>query len=191
MNSDRLNFPEELYLDLLKKCLTRYIFGESYWASDPPRGSIKRFFIRLIQRFLAFHQLELVKRFTFDAEQRLRGSDYPPEAETMMGLKRLDNLQHCITDVLSKGVPGDLIEAGVWRGGGAIFMRAVLKAFGDNKRIVWVADSFQGLPKPDGSRYPADAGDSSWKSSYFAVPVDQVKANFIDMACSMSKSGFS
>lgn len=121
----------------------------------------------------------MVKRFTFDAEQRLRGSDYPPEAETMVGLKRLDNLQHCIPDVLSKGVPGDLIEAGVWREGGAIFMRAVLKAFGDNKRIVWVADSFQGLPKPDGSRYPADAGDSSWKSSYFAVPVDQVKANFI------------
>jgi O-methyltransferase len=61
---------------------------------------------------------------------------------------------------------------------GAIFMRAVLKAYGDTHRLVWVADSFQGLPKPDPTRYPADAGDTSWQSSYFRVSLDQVKANF-------------
>ena len=75
----------------------------------------------------------------------------------MVGLKRLENLQYCVTEVIRRNVPGDLIETGVWRGGASIFMRAVLKVYGDRTRIVWLADSFQGLPKPD-ERYPQDAG---------------------------------
>ena len=34
-------------------------------------------------------------------------------------------------------------------------MRAVLLAWSDTERRVWVADSFQGLPAPDEQRYPA------------------------------------
>ena len=30
-------------------------------------------------------------------------------------------MQQCIVDVLTRNIPGDLIEAGVWRGGMAIF----------------------------------------------------------------------
>ena len=46
----------------------------------------------------------------------------------MMGAERLNNIRHCIEDVLRNNVPGDLIETGVWRGGGVIFMRAILTA---------------------------------------------------------------
>ena len=67
----------------------------------------------------------------------------------MVGLARLDNVQHCVEDVLRNRVPGDLIEAGVWRGGVTILMRAILKAHGVSDRNVWVADSFRGLPRPD------------------------------------------
>ncbi len=77
----------------------------------------------------------------------------------MIGFKRLDNLQHCIETVLSEGVEGDLIETGVWRGGACIFMRAVLAAYGIDDRRIFVADSFEGLPKPDTKKYPADKGD--------------------------------
>ncbi|HET7518629.1 MAG TPA: TylF/MycF/NovP-related O-methyltransferase [Actinomycetes bacterium] len=63
---------------------------------------------------------------------------------------------------LHRGVPGDLIEAGAWRGGATIFMRAVLAAYGDTEHRVWVADSFEGLPKPDPERFPAEAGDKHW-----------------------------
>ena len=64
-------------------------------------------------------------------------------------MKRLDNLQACLEDILRSGVPGDIIEAGTWRGGAAIFLRAILKAHGIADRSVWVADSFEGLPSPD------------------------------------------
>jgi hypothetical protein len=75
-------------------------------------------------------------------------------------------------------VPGDLIETGVWRGGATIFMRALLKLEGVTDRIVWVADSFEGLPPPDAERYPADAGDELHTVEVLAVSLQEVKANF-------------
>jgi len=96
----------------------------------------------------------------------------------MIGMQRLNNLQYCVEDVLRLQVPGDLIETGVWRGGAAILMRAILKVYGETERIVWAADSFQGLPQPDPTRYPADAGDRHWMIDTLAVSLDDVKANF-------------
>jgi hypothetical protein len=61
----------------------------------------------------------------------------------MVGLGSLDNIQFCMEDVLRKRIPGDFIETGVWQGGTAIFMRAVLKAHNVSDRTVWVVDSFQ------------------------------------------------
>ena len=75
----------------------------------------------------------------------------------MTGLKRLANARFCVESVLEDGIPGDLIETGVWRGGMSIFMRGVLKAYGITDRKVWLADSFQGLPAPDTAHYPSDA----------------------------------
>jgi O-methyltransferase len=83
-----------------------------------------------------------------------------------------------VTDVLKQGVPGDFIETGVWRGGACIFMRAILKAHGITDRTVWLADSFQGLPKPDG-RFEQDAADKHWEfGDILGVSEEQVKANF-------------
>jgi len=67
---------------------------------------------------------------------------------TMIGRKRLDNIEFCLQQILRDGIPGDLIECGVLRGGAAIFMRGYLAAHHVTDRIVWVADSFQGLPPP-------------------------------------------
>ncbi len=67
---------------------------------------------------------------------------------TMIGRKRLDHLHACLDTIVREGIPGDLIETGVWRGGATIFMRAHLMAHGIDDRVVWVADSFQGVPPP-------------------------------------------
>ena len=170
--------PGALYLDLLKECLTRHMFGEPFQAVGSPRGIFRRALYVPLRRLLAFRQIELVRRAAFDPDERAEGRDWPLAAETMIGLRRLDNLQYCVTDVLRRRVPGDLIETGVWRGGATIFMRAVLKVYGDTERIVWVADSFQGLPKPDPARYPIDAADRLWTHTRLAVSLEEVKANF-------------
>jgi O-methyltransferase len=168
----------ELYLDLLKKCLTRYLFGESYVPVVPQRGTAKHLLFQPVRRWLAGKDMEVIRHVPFDQQQRAEGRDWPARAESMAGLKRLDNLQFCVTDALRRGVPGDLIETGAWRGGVTIFMRAILEAYGDPDRRVWVADSFQGLPKPDPERWPAEAGDEHWTVEQLAVPLEEVQANF-------------
>lgn len=169
----------ELYLDLLKKCLTRYVFGENYWPLEAfPNRGFKRRLYNTVRPLLESRQLGIVRRSAFDPEKREQGLDWPGSGETLIGLRRLDNLQDCIVDVLENRVPGDLIETGVWRGGATIFMRAVLRAFGDRERTVWVADSFQGLPRPDAELYPADRGDDAWRRPELAISLEEVKRNF-------------
>ncbi len=170
--------PEELYLELMKQCLTRMLWREKYRPMAVSLSGWRQVVLRPLQLLVRRAQLELVHVEPDRADARQEGRDWPLEAETMVGLKRLDNLQHCVTSVIRNGVPGDLIETGVWRGGSSIFMRAILKAYGDTSRKVWLADSFRGLPPPDPARYPVDEGDTLWKYSELAIPMEQVKANF-------------
>ena len=88
------------------------------------------------------------KNYPFDLKRRIGGSDWPLIGITMIGLKRLINVEWAIRLVIANKIPGDFIECGVWRGGGSIFARAIFKAFNVTDRHVWLADSFQGLPKP-------------------------------------------
>lgn len=162
-----------LYLHLMKRCLTNSIYGDSEFTPVSSSGFLRR----RVSRWLFARGLYLVRR-SYDQRTREEGRDRPPSAHTMIGIQRLNNLQCCIEDVLAHDVPGDLIETGVWRGGAAIFMRAALKAYGGRNRITWVADSFQGLPKPNPKLYPRDWGDRHWKRRELAIPLEEVKANF-------------
>lgn len=174
------NAAAELYVDLLKKCLTRSIFLEAY--RDPnPQGKKKQAVYRLLRPLLARYGLSLKSRVPTEVGRFLRtdGLDWPADAETMVGVKRLENLHECIVNVLKHNVPGDVIETGVWRGGSCILMRGILKAYGDTGRTVWVADSFEGLPPPRPGEYPADTGsDLHEKSESLAISIEQVKENF-------------
>ena len=95
----------------------------------------------------------------------------------MIGLKRLDNIEYCVTEVISDHIPGDLLEAGVWRGGAWSIMRAVLLANGITDRRVWVADSFQGLPPPNPA-VPADSQDKHYTQEALAITLEEVRGNF-------------
>jgi O-methyltransferase len=111
------------------------------------------------------------------ADVRADGRDWPRFAQTMVGLQRLENVERCVAQVLADGVPGDLIETGVWRGGVVIFMRAILEAYGDRSRHVFAADSFRGLPAPD-EAYPADAGNRLHTAEPLAIARSEVERNF-------------
>lgn len=173
--------PTDLYLDLMKKTLSFALWPEppipidtfTHW-----RNPLKRLVISFISRILKSKQLQIVQQTTFTTEQREEGKVWPRYADTMIGLKRLDNLQFCIETVIREGVEGDLIETGVWRGGACIFMRAILAAYAIEDRKVYVADSFEGLPKPDQEKYPADKGDKHHIYLFLAVSQEEVENNF-------------
>jgi hypothetical protein len=156
-------------------------FDEEVWPILGRRHFAARLFgAPLVLDGLRHGGIELVRRARTVTTPSIRaeGKDRPPHAETMIGMKRLDNLQDCVSDVLKQGVRGDLIETGVWRGGAVIFMRAILKAYGVTDRVVWACDSFEGLPEPDETAYPADRGDILWTQAEFAVSLEQVQGNF-------------
>jgi hypothetical protein len=119
----------DMYADLLKRSLTNSIFSPE---PDPEKKDDIRFVHGMITHY-------------FNAP-----------AVSMLPMGRFDNLRACIRTVLEEGVPGDFIETGVWRGGAVIFMRAMLKLYGDTTRTVWAADSFEGLPEPDAEKYPLE-----------------------------------
>ena len=66
-------------------------------------------------------------------DHREYGWDWPSQAPSMIGAKRMNNVRSECERVLQAGVPGDFMETGVWRGGACIMMRAVLKAYGDHR----------------------------------------------------------
>jgi O-methyltransferase len=104
------------------------------------------------------------------------GTYWPQRAHTMIGMKRLTNIQECFETVVREKIPGDLIETGVWRGGATILMKGLVK-YHNEPRKVFVADSFEGLPKPD-PKYSADSGDIHHTLNFLAVDVETVKNNF-------------
>jgi O-methyltransferase len=128
--------------------------------------------------FLQERGIKLVREVTFNRTERMEGRDWPLKADTMIGIDRLNNLQACLEDILKNNIEGDVIETGVWRGGAVIFMKAVLTAYGDNTRTVWVADSFEGLPMPDPEKYPVDKDDTLYTYDFLRVSQEKVQANF-------------
>lgn len=168
------------YLDLLKVLLTGYAFPESAYLTirTRPGYSPKTVLINSILKFAAKRGWRIQKIRPFDKEGRENGIDWPSIGYTMVGLKRLDNVQMAIETVIRENIPGDICECGVWRGGCGIFMKAVLATHNVKDRVIWLADSFEGLPKPDVANYPADEGYDLSQFEILAVSQETVKENF-------------
>ena len=171
-----------LYLDLLKRSLTGALAedNDSIMGGVRTAGStsLKRRAANAAAQLAGRFKVEIVYKKPYDPKLREVGRDWPARAESMIGLKRMENIEHCVQSVLDDDVPGDLIEAGVWRGGACIFMKANLLSRGDTTRTVFVADSFQGLPPPDATLYPADTGDDLHTRSGLSVGAEVVRHNF-------------
>ena len=173
--------PVKLYLELLKKTLSY-----SLWPEPPipltlfneTRSPLKRTAVSLVSRALAARDLEVMKQRNVTDHQKNNGQFWPLYADTMIGMKRLDQLQTAIDAILAEGVEGDFIETGVWRGGACIFMRAVLAAYGVTDRRIFVADSFEGLPEPDPQKCPADRDSLYHTVKFLAVSREEVERNF-------------
>jgi O-methyltransferase len=161
-----------LYLDLIRRNLTRFGMHERMPAEWPLR---RRLLFKTVNRINSMR----AGNEPFDQRKRELGLDWPAEAETMIGMQRLTSLQQCVETVLAEDIPGDLVECGVWRGGACILMRAVLAAYGDQTRSVWLADSFEGVPRSDPANYEADKGiRADFAAGILGVSEAEVRANF-------------
>jgi len=142
------------YLNIMEAALTGTLYG------DPPTDAWK------------------AQAGDFSARERELGRDWRSLAQTMIGTARMRNLRHICETMIMDDIDGDFIETGVWRGGACIFMKAIIEAYGERGRRVFVADSFQGLPPPNAAEYPADTGSLFHSWSNLAISRQAVEDNF-------------
>jgi len=68
---------------------------------------------------------------------------------TMVTNKNLIALYKLVQQVNKMGLPGDIVECGVWNGGSAAIMGVAAQSSHNYKnRRLWLFDSFEGLPRP-------------------------------------------
>jgi hypothetical protein len=127
--------PAQLYLDLMKRVILNLCYHEQ---------SHQVVLARSVDE--GRPTPELAGRFLLRA--RVLGEDVSLNTLSMIGLRRLDSLQACISALVAEGIPGDLLEAGCAKGGACIFMRAALRAHGDTDRTVFCCDTFVDQPAP-------------------------------------------
>lgn len=112
--------------------------------------------------------------------RRLNGLDW--NGYTMIGLRRLDNLEFLINQIHKDNIPGAIVECGVWRGGAMMFAKAMLDELKDD-RTVYLCDAFEGLfPKP---QHTIDEWTEKHDFSPLSVSLEKVRQNFRDVDISI------
>ena len=195
MNTTLLGRMERRYLDLLSSSLR-----DTMHSFDPPLTPLEFHQAELTRARVAEEFREEIealrkKEPTDDPEdRRLREILLDPNlawvisflrvnrraSHTLLHPEALESLQRCILEVIENGIPGDLMECGVYKGGACIYMRGVLEALEEKERKVWVADSFAGLPEPDRKKNLKDAVVHSYlrEVGSFQVTLDSVRGSF-------------
>lgn len=114
---------------------------------------------------------------------------------TASSVERMYALYQAIAYLSARGVSGDIVECGVWRGGSCILAARTLMLLGDTSRRIWLYDTFSGMTEPttrDRDVYGGKAVDMRGRAHtdegrptpfQFVESLEDVKAN-------MATSGF-
>jgi len=70
---------------------------------------------------------------------------------TMTSTERIIASMQAARHVVEAGIPGDIVECGVWRGGNMLAMALVLGRLGDTGRSLYLYDTFERMSEPTAS----------------------------------------
>lgn len=150
MRAQSVNANREAYLELLKRSITNY----AYLGGDK-----------------AFEDFRCVSHY--DLKQSQWKLDPVSRPLSLLSKNQLDLIEKIAVALEQRRVPGDFIEAGIWRGGAIALMRALIDAYEMTDRKVFAADSFAGIPRNvKGRNDPVDLWTDRW-----VAPLDEVKQN--------------
>lgn len=114
---------------------------------------------------------------------------------TAASVERLYALYSAVRYVHGAGVPGDIVECGVWRGGNCVLAALTLMMLGDTTRRVWLYDTFAGMTEPterDRDVYGGRAEDMRGRA--FSAEGRPTPFQFIasrdDVAVNMERTGY-
>jgi len=150
MTAPSEHFNRDAYINLIKRSVANY----PYIGGDR-----------------SFEEFRCVTHY--DVEQGQWKIDPLARPFTLLTKGQLDLVEKAVLAVEERGIPGDFLEAGVWRGGVIILMRALIDAYGIAERKVFAADSFSGIPKNVRAiNDPVDTWNDRWVAS-----LDEVRQN--------------
>jgi len=67
---------------------------------------------------------------------------------TMTSIERGYSLFKSVEYIVKNKISGDFVECGVWKGGSCMLIAMVLELFKDKDRIIYLYDTYEGMPKP-------------------------------------------
>ncbi len=168
------------YLALLKRALGNMLYAELELQLEHMEGDAGGLMGTALHRYQRDISALEADRYSRLVAAKLNGLGPLRNAHTMIGHFRLSNIERCAEQVIADGVPGDFLEAGVCKGGAAIFMRALQVAHGAQERRTWVVDSFRGPPP---SEAPVDAAYNlhleESRLPWLACSEEQVREHFL------------
>src|SRR4051812_26006967 len=123
------------------------------------RARVVRAMTKAFQRGLGRYGFE-IRRIDDVARVDVEG-EFPPDFDdstkelirfvdgyTMTGPERLSALRTAVRHVVRHGIPGAIVECGVWKGGSMMAVAKTLLQLGDESRDLYLFDTFAGMPKP-------------------------------------------
>ena len=149
------NKINEKYLKIIEDVVLSNLNKVNYASINYGKNIFKNLLKFILIKFINNKNREIVVMSNISQNQIDNGLIRASSSYSMIGLKRLKNIKHLIGKIKNKNIKGDLIEAGIWKGGVLIYMRACLMFYNMNRKV-FGADSFAGLPEIDDTKYPAD-----------------------------------
>ena len=118
-----------------------------------------------INQLFGFFGYKLQKKVTTDLPIEATETDKEINSlispYTMTSPLRIWALLSAVKYVISKGLDGDFVECGVWRGGSAMAIAQQLLVLGINDRRIWLYDTFSGMTPPTSEDVEADSGQAA------------------------------
>jgi hypothetical protein len=106
---------------------------------------------------------------------------------TMTSRERMYAMFQATRYVTQAGIPGDVVECGVWRGGSSMMAALALAKLGSSRRF-WLYDTYEGMPEPGEHDYGLDGQDAhaEWArnqrgeiNEWCYAPLDDVRSNML------------
>jgi len=99
---------------------------------------------------------------------------------TMISIERGYALYTSVRHLLTRNIPGDFVECGVWQGGSCMLMALTVLSAQAEPRPVWLYDTFAGMTEPGDEDRIASTGQAvseRWHPGWWAAGTDLVRKN--------------
>ncbi len=115
-----------------------------------------------------------------DLEPAYAAVHEPCKAFTMTSVERMYDLYQSVQYIVRAGIPGAIVECGVWKGGCMMLVAHTLNLLREQSRQLMLFDTFEGLPMPEAGVDVDILGNDAaerWRERWAMATLDEVRIN--------------